>query len=184
MIFHGIVCNWWQRDCFWPKLTAGERRVNISPGFLLPSISTKLRRIIAKPMKPKVTRQSRKRWSVEQVRLWCYVNLVAWLRSLHVLFRTAPIIDYCSNYTPTTQFTIGSPMTVTSSSCKLHPRGVAYHAECSTARAIYVDSVLLNTLVTNLHEPTKVKFSDSITHFVPSFHEGTKGTKRFRRFSG
>jgi len=24
----------------------------------------------------KITRQSRKRWSVEQVRLWCYVNLV------------------------------------------------------------------------------------------------------------
>lgn len=41
---------------------------------------------------------------------------------------------------------------------------MVYHAECSTARAIYVDSVLLNTLVTNLREPTKVEFSD-ISHY-------------------
>lgn len=71
-------------------------------------------------------------------------------------------------------------MTVTSSSCKLHPRGVVYHAECSTARAIYVDSVLLNTLVTNLRGPTKVEFSDTVTSAqllarVSSFHEGPKG---------
>lgn len=72
-------------------------------------------------------------------------------------------------------------MTVTSSSCKLHPRGVVYHAECSTARAIYVDSALLNTLVTNLREPTKVEFSDTITEYATTgaslFPPATRETK-------
>ena len=75
-------------------------------------------------------------------------------------------------------------MTVTSSSCKLHPCGVVYHAECSTARAIYVDSVLLNTLMTNLRELTKVEFSDTITSTqlptrVAFFHMGTKSEAFF-----
>lgn len=42
-------------------------------------------------------------------------------------------------------------MTVTSSSCKLHPRGVAYRAECAQLRTVYVRrAFFLSTLATNL----------------------------------